>query len=274
MIHQEPTEAFWALGSEALFTKEILGSGVNQIQRANYSKQGAYFQAFTSLSTGLERLGKICLILDFYVEQAGTFPGYKFFSKEICHDIEKIYDLTKQLVNKHCLQMKFQQNLDSEIYQDILSVLTNFAIGDRYRNINLVIGRSTKTDPVAEWCLNVDRYIIDNMLPKRKKPDIQEEVVMRRYPESRSLVYYYAETGEVLTRLYDATVYAEVQRDIAPYRKLLVLQIIRYWADIATQIADRAVRLGKGDIPDINRIFAYYRNSDRILKSKRDWERD
>lgn len=55
---------FIALQNEALFTKELLGIGVTQLYKANYAKKGIYYQAFTCLSTGLERIGKLCLILD------------------------------------------------------------------------------------------------------------------------------------------------------------------------------------------------------------------
>lgn len=53
---------FYALLEEAKFTREIPGSGVTQIDRANYAQKGIYFQAFSSLSIGLERIGKLCVI--------------------------------------------------------------------------------------------------------------------------------------------------------------------------------------------------------------------
>jgi hypothetical protein len=56
------SQTFNALNKEAQFTKEMLGSGATQIRNANYASKGVYFQAFTSRSTGLERIGKLCLI--------------------------------------------------------------------------------------------------------------------------------------------------------------------------------------------------------------------
>jgi hypothetical protein len=64
---------FQALLKEAQFTKEMLGTGATQIRNANYATRGVYFQAFTSLSTGLERLGKLCILLDYFIEH-GKFP--------------------------------------------------------------------------------------------------------------------------------------------------------------------------------------------------------
>lgn len=51
------SESFKALLKEAQFTKEMLGSGATQIRNACYASKGVYFHAFTSLSTGLERIG-------------------------------------------------------------------------------------------------------------------------------------------------------------------------------------------------------------------------
>jgi hypothetical protein len=56
------TQTFIALVNEAEFTKEMLGAGATQIRQANYATRGIYFQAFTSLATGLERIGKLCLM--------------------------------------------------------------------------------------------------------------------------------------------------------------------------------------------------------------------
>jgi hypothetical protein len=51
------TPIFRALLREAEFTKQMLASGATQIRAANYATKGIYFQAFTSLSTGIERIG-------------------------------------------------------------------------------------------------------------------------------------------------------------------------------------------------------------------------
>ena len=69
------TDTFNALNKEAQFTREMLGSGATQIGKANYATKGVYFQAFTSLSTGLERIGKLCLMIDHSIDHNGRFPN-------------------------------------------------------------------------------------------------------------------------------------------------------------------------------------------------------
>lgn len=69
--------AFVALLKEAQFTREMLATGPTRIRNANYAKKGVYFQAFTSLSTGLERIGKLRLIVDKTIKE-GWLPDAEF----------------------------------------------------------------------------------------------------------------------------------------------------------------------------------------------------
>jgi hypothetical protein len=94
------SKTFHALANEAAFTMEMLGSGVTQIRKANYASKGVYFQSFTSLSTGLERIGKLCLMLDHYINHHGAFPDATFMKEEICHKIGAIYERSAAVVSR------------------------------------------------------------------------------------------------------------------------------------------------------------------------------
>jgi hypothetical protein len=141
--------------NEAQFTKEMLGSGATQIRNANYASKGIYFQAFTSLSTGLERIGKLCLILDHYINTGGTFPGFEYLSSQIGHKILILYEKSQEVVIQQSIRMAHLQELSDPVHQAILRILHEFAIGDRYSNINLLVGRESG-DPIASWFNNVD----------------------------------------------------------------------------------------------------------------------
>jgi len=56
------SKLFLALNREAHFTRDMLAAGATEIRKANYASKGTYFTAFTTLSTGFERIGKLCLI--------------------------------------------------------------------------------------------------------------------------------------------------------------------------------------------------------------------
>src|SRR5438874_12547315 len=101
------TKTFNALNKEAQFTKEMLGSGATQIRNANYASKGVYFQAFTSLSTGLERIGKLCLMLDHYVSHGRQFPDANYMKDEVGHNLTVIYNLSKKIISQRSVSMKF-----------------------------------------------------------------------------------------------------------------------------------------------------------------------
>ena len=114
------SETFHALVKEAQFTKEMLGSGATQIRNANYATKGIYFQAFTSLSTGLERIGKLCLMLDYYLDSCGQFPDEKYLKNEIGHNISLIYTKSLAVIHKRSMSLEYLQDLNGEIHQNIL----------------------------------------------------------------------------------------------------------------------------------------------------------
>src|SRR5258708_14782194 len=94
-------ETFKTLLREAEFTKEMLGSGATQIRTANYASKGVYFQAFTSLSTGLERIGKLCMMLDHYIDHNRQFPDSNYMKNRIAHNIAGLYHQTKTIIAKY-----------------------------------------------------------------------------------------------------------------------------------------------------------------------------
>src|SRR5690349_10832480 len=105
------SQTFHALNKEAQFTKEMLGAGASQIRKANYASKGVYFQAFTSLSTGLERIGKLCLMLDHYLDNNGKLPDFDYMKNKIGHKIIFIYEKSTALVAKRSVLMEFMQDL-------------------------------------------------------------------------------------------------------------------------------------------------------------------
>ena len=164
---------FRALLNEAHFTKEILDAGATQIRKASYANKGVYFLAFTSLSTGLERIGKLCLMLDYYIKTQGQFPDLKYVKREIGHNLVLIYEKAKHVIDRYSISFEFLGSIDDEIYQNILTVLSGFAQGDRYSNIDLLVGQKDGNDPIALWFDKVDQEIFRSFVPDSTKSAIQ-----------------------------------------------------------------------------------------------------
>lgn len=264
---------FTALLKEAQFTKELLGAGATQIRKAGYASKGVYFQAFTSLSTGLERIGKLCLILDYCIEHGGKFPDFNFIKDEIGHRIFLIYEKSKVIIAKRSISMTFLRDLDDPIRLAILKVLSEFANGDRYSNIDLLVGARHQSDPMAAWYSQVDQPIFESRVTARKKETIRRNAsVVGAMLQRHAVVLHTSETGGVITEVEDASYRTGAFEVVAPYRQLYVLQVIRYWVELVTSLQHVAMQTGSQDVPFLNEIFAPFYNADSYLRRRKTWD--
>lgn len=266
---------FRAFQSEALFTKEMLGLGVTQIRKANYASKGIYYEAFTCLSTGFERIGKLCLILDFYIDHRGSLPNVDYMKREIGHNLVKLYEQSLNVAKKHDIAFRFKNHLDEEIYQRILHILSQFSMGDRYSNINILSNRQQKSDSMSDWYTKIDMYIFEHCVTDKVKMKIMNNAQWMQYlMGSHALVRYTAETGRTITNLELASFQTGMQDAVAPYRQLFVLQMIRYWVELIEKLGDKARGINRTEfeIPYFSEIFGGFYNKDSYLKSRKTWD--
>jgi hypothetical protein len=265
-------QQFNALMKEAQFTKEMLGAGATQIRNANYATKGIYFQAFTSLSTGLERIGKLCLVLDYYVETGGQFPDFDYL-KKIGHNISLIYAKSVAIINDRSIALSYLQHLDAPIHKNILSVLSNFAQGDRYSNLDLLVGSVRLGDPVASWFETVDQIILDSFVSDAKKSKITHNArLIDQMIGNDTSVQYTSEIEGEITTVEEASFRAGMQKAVAPYRQLFVVQIIRFWVELVCDLQYKAMTVGKQDIPFLDEIFAPFYNPDTYIRTRKTWD--
>lgn len=267
------TPSFQALLREAQFTKEMLGSGATQIRNANYATKGVYFQAFTSLSTGLERIGKLCLMVDHYIE-SGTFPDSGYLKKDIGHKLKVLYEKSQSLIARRSIRLRFTKDLSDPIHQAILNVLHNFAEGDRYSNINLLVGSRTTVDPIALWFNQVDLPLYEVRVPKWKKEAIaQNPSIAAHLLEPYTSVLHTSETGTEITDLETASHQTGIFAAVAPHRQLSVLQIIRYWVELLGKLELIAQSQPGEDIPFFGEVFVLFYNDDVYMRTRKTWEK-
>jgi hypothetical protein len=266
-------DTFKALLEEASFTKEMLGSGATQIRNANYASKGIYFQAFTSLSTGLERIGKLCLMLDHYIDNGGNFPDFKYMKNQIGHKLMLLYEKSRTLIQRRAITLPHLQDLSDPVYQAILRVLHDFAEGDRYSNINLLVGSLQTGDPIAAWFNLVDVPLFNTRISKRRKQTIAKNAsFIKAIMGNNTMVLHTSEAGTEITDIEDASIRTGVYEAVAPFRQLYVLQIIRYWVELLSSLEIMAQRLGNEDVPFFSELLAAFYNDDSYFRTRKTWE--
>ena len=269
---QSLSPMFQALLREAQFTKEMLGSGATQIRQANYAAKGVYFQAFTSLSTGLERIGKLCLMLDHFVDANGRFPDLKFLKLDIGHKLEVLYEKSQSVIQKRSINLRFTEDLSDPIHQAILRVLHNFAEGDRYSNIDLLVGNSKSEDPIALWFSQVDLALYQTRVTERKKVEIATRAAAgAHFMGQFALVLHTFETGDEITDFEKASFRTGMYQAVAPHRQLYVLQVVRYWVELLGKLEHIAQSVPGEDIPCFGEVFSLFCNDDAYIKTRKTW---
>ena len=262
-------QTFIALLNEAQFTKELLAAGATDIRRANYATKGVYFQSFTNLSTGLERIGKLCLILNHYIETDGRFPDYNQLKNEIGHDLTLLQQKSAGVIARRNLQIEFPS---TDIHQVIVTLLSKFAKGDRYSNLNLLTGSHQKSDPISSWFTQVDRPLFESCVTARKRQRIAENArVIAGLTSSFTSVLYTSETGSEITNVEEASYSSGIYQAVAPYRQLYILQIIRFWSELLRALQHIAQELDKRDIPYFSEVFAVFCNTDAYMRTRKIW---
>ena len=261
-----------ALNKEALFTCEMLCAGVTQIRYANYANRGIYFQSFTSLSTGLERIGKICLMLDYSFRHNGNYPNYDYMKNKIGHDIEKIYIQLYKTKEMYSFELNYIQDLEMDIYKDILNILSKFAKGDRYSNIDFIANKRHYNDPIEMWYKKVDLYFFKTFVSQKKKDIIKHNAkAIDSLMSEFTAVIHTGEDEKDIRSVENAVFRTGIFEAVAPYRQFYVFQIIRFFVEILFNLQDKMIESGF-EIPYFVDIFGVFYNDDRYIKTRKTWK--
>ncbi len=266
-------ERFRTLIEEGQFTNQILGSGVTLLGKANYAEKGYYFTSFTAISTGLERIGKLCLILDSYIQNSGEFSDKRVLKHEIGHDLEKLYKKSIMLVDKYQIEHESLEKVKGDICQNILRILSKFAKGDRYSNLDLLINGRHASDPIRDWNNCIDKKLFERRVSKSKKEKIKWNAkIAGELLNSFSSVNHFSESRKEITDVEQASFLTGMYEAISKYRQLYVLHIIRYWVIILSELQYEAMQLNRQEIPFFSEIFAIYFNSDRYFLTRKTYD--
>lgn len=268
-------EMFLAFLEEAKFSKELLGLGVTQLYKANYTNKGLYFQSFNCLYSGFERIEKLCLILDFYISNNGRLPNEKDIRK-YGHDIKCLFETCRKIESKHNLRISFECNLGDEIHTSILDIINDFARSSgRYANINtLISAKNSNADCIENWYNNVDMKIYSHNVKLAKKQKIENNArVIGSAINQFSLCIFSTEDNLIITDPEELSRRTGMWEAVAKYRQLYTLQIIRYLSEILIELGHKAMKLNNQDIPFFSEIFGLFYNDDSYFKTRKTWDR-
>jgi hypothetical protein len=250
-----------------------LAIGVTQIYKANYAKKGVYYQSFACLSTGIERLEKLCLILDDYIENQGTLPSEKYI-RSYGHKIPELFQACRGIVARRKIGFHFRCSFN-DIHQAMIDLLGSFSESSgRYSNINVLLGNENNShDCIAQWFLKIDRPLYNKHVSAKKKAGIEYRAsVIGSTLNSLAVIYYRTEDRTELTDAVEASYRTGIWKAVAPYRQLYLLQIIRYLTELIIDLGYKAMAVSSADIPHFGEIFGLFYNDDAYFRSRKTWD--
>ena len=269
------TKTFLALCEEAQFTKEILGIGVTQLYKANYAAKGIFYQSFVCLSTGIERLEKLCLILDHYIQHHGAQPSESYI-RNYGHKIQELYAACRKVAADQQIGFHFRYKMDENIRQAMIGLLGDFAeTSGRYSNINILLGKENKSnDCVEQWFCNVDMPLYNKHVSPQKKACIEQQAFeVGAFMNQWADIMFIAEDKRELTDAGEASRRTGIWEAVAPYRQLYMLQIIRYLVELLVGLEHKAREINSEDIPHFREIFQLFWGDNAYFRSKRMWDK-
>lgn len=211
-------EKYQRFVNEVEFSRQLLGIGLTSLRKASFADQGVYYQALSSISLGLERLMKLCLILDDF-NRTGNYTSRDQL-RDYGHNLFKLFNLIHSRADKE-IPLK-------EYHLKALQLLTTFAKSSRYSNIDFITS-DADTDPIKEWHNEIDKRIYNDVLNEKQRERINKKCdeyrvvadslpihVMGFYDENRNEINSGGELHYLILR----------SEMLAGYRVLLVIQII------------------------------------------------
>ncbi|PLC06929.1 hypothetical protein CY658_08015 [Variovorax sp. RO1] len=213
------------------------------------------------------------MILDHFIETDGAFPKQKEMKHQFGHKLELLYERSKEVTERRSIQLQMTRDLSDPVHTAIMRVLHDFADGDRYSNIDILVGGRSSADPVGRWFEEVDTPLYSSRVSQKRKDQIAHSASLgARLLGATSMVRHTAETGDGITTFEEGSQRTGMWEAVAPYRQLAVLQIIRYWTELIIELGDAAHAVPGDGVPYFSEIFGMFCNEDSYLRSRKTWE--
>ena len=263
-----------ALAREISLAAQALCTGITALRKANSAKIGLYYEAFFNLATGLERLCKIVLIVDYAIDHNGEFPtdnGLRKFG----HNIRKLVCETKRIRAKHYYDGTLAQFPNDEVVTQAIIFLSEFASSARYYNLDFlqIQGKSNvRHDPIFSWYDIVGSEVLRKHYTARisenhraMAKDIGEEL------ETNTSVYIAVEDDSMITNVASMLVQYKKTEVVQRWAQFYILRLARYLSMLISDLENEAHRRDFRSVPYLSEFLWPFRVPDRDFKRRKTW---
>lgn len=253
---------FGLLLQEGHLTRSSLMSGFGFLNRADYQeRKGDYYSAFFQLSIGVERIIKIAYILNFKLENDMRLPTDKEL-RRLGHKLKEGYDVCAGF-NKSSQDFSKVGSLE----YDVLSVLSDFADGARYHNLNELSGGRKLDDPLQAW-RTVHAKVVEQELSYKKRENIARKVYAHC---DKFKIFHYSEIAEGHWVPHVDVMMKECMLAAAkPYCVWLVISLLEPFYELIYDLCSAIHKIEEGSsVPAMYEFFPFLLcDKDTVLRRK------
>ena len=237
---------------------------------------GLYYEAFFNLATGLERLCKIVIILDYTISHNGAFPTDNDL-KKIGHDIRTLICKARRIRTKYPNNDGLARFPSGSIVEQSIVVLSEFAEGARYYNLNLIQnqdrqGTDSIDDPIHAWDNRVGSEVLKvHYTEKRRGNDLSVAQKVGEILAPDTSVYCITEDGSMINDVTSMLSHQKKTEIVQKWGQFYLLTIVRYLSHLISDLENCAREKHFSAIPDLSEFLKSFRVSDKALRGRKTW---
>lgn len=259
---------FLLLSREAELASMSLCAGLTALRKADTTHKGYYTQAFFSISTGLERLIKLVVILDYAVGNNGQYPGNKHLRK-LGHKILPSFKKLKIVADKYGFEERYKNISNDPISLAALQVITEFAEGARYSNLDELADNKRFEDPIKSWQSHVGQLILKKY-PSRKKRTQLDDMIDQAMMEN-SIIMIQGEHGKVIDNFAELRAFQQDAERMNKYGMRHLVEIIQMLTKLLATIGHVAQQRKRLCVPYFNEFFVPFNAPKQYWHNKKSW---
>jgi hypothetical protein len=265
-------QRFIFLQQEAYLFQFCISSGLTHLSKCGSSDKGPFYGGLFNLSLGIERLLKVVVVIDYFIDNNFSFPSKKSL-KDRGHNIAELFAICEEISAKRCPSNLFVGNKNI-IDGDIIAVLSSFALGSRYANLNNLEHGIRQRDPLEAWHSILKAvYTEDVSLRSRQRNQMWSQHVGNTL-QDRVAILSSGLQGESLS-LETATELNGIIRAATPYVRLRICRLLRSAKKVLDTLSFNAQQLerkgvpAQASIPFMDEFLQFLNLDDRDLRLKK-----
>jgi hypothetical protein len=268
------SQTFFLLQLEGYITRSSLSTGLTEIRNANIGEKGRYYSGFFQLAIALERMCKLCLVLD-YMESNRLKPPGKSAIMRYGHNLQKLYAAAEQVATRRAYSRSPEFVL-SALRIQILEFLCEFAQSTRYTNLDGLASGTPGKEPLEAWQDILSQLIQTNVSPSKQERIIRTGQELGQLLEEFTTAQIHDLKSGVLS-IRNCLTIPQLLHEGSRFAVWEVSKIFRPVIDLIDELANEArnvnVRISPQlcSIPDMGEFYWFIPNDRKSVLRKKRW---